>query len=208
MLLPLNDWRSYIHESHHSCSTLYVSYFFSQMFFNVFLSVLIHHPDSIPVTAEFRQCFYYFFIRNTRNQINIRLSGLQRSYTRTLRYFRALRVVDRVVEAVLQLRLSSECRKSLLQMTHCAHCAGLPGNSQTCSGLCLNTLRGCLMDLGDLVEPIRDFSRALNAMKNEVTQFNFYNQVTFVSSYIFTLIRDTTSNFRNILTEVSSKNDC
>ncbi len=180
------------------------------MFLNLSLFTFIRNPEAlgIIVTDEFRQCFYDTILEMRGNQIQTWLNGFQRSYNLTLRYFRALRVVDRVVEAVLQLRLSSECRKSLLRMTHCAHCAGLPGNSQTCSGLCLNTLRGCLMDLGDLVEPIRDFSRALNAMKNEVTRFNFYNQVSFVSSNIFNLIRSTTSDFRNILTEVSSKYDC
>ena len=173
------------------------------MLLNLSFSAFLGHPDTprILATEEFHQCFNTIILERSADQFQIWVRGFQRAYDKSLRYFRALRVVDRVVNAVLRLRLSSECKKSLLKMSHCAQCAGLPGESKTCIGLCQNTLRGCLLDLGDLVEPIRDFSHALIAMKDLALAFNVYTQITFLETYIFrvTLFED----YIAIATEVS-----
>ncbi len=173
------------------------------MYFKLYLATFLANPEApsdLQNTGELRQCFYNIFLESKESQIQNWLNGFQRAYTRTLRYFRALRVVDRVVEAVLNFRMSELCQRSLMRMTHCSHCAGYMDGP--CNGMCQNTLRGCLMDLGELAEPMQDFSEALVAMESEARAYNVYNQVTFLSSYFFTLVRETTASFRDIVQEV------
>ena len=130
-------------------------------------------------------------------QVQNWLNGFQRAYTHSLRYFRALRVMDRVVDAVLALGLSKQCQTSLMRMTRCSQCAGV--SALPCNRLCLNTLRGCLVDLGDLVEPIREFSQALIRMEEQARSYSLYSQITLLSSYFFQTVSDTRTDF---ITEV------
>ena len=160
-------------------------------------------PSEIDNTEEFRQCFYDIFLETKGEELEIWLNGFQRAYNGTLRYFRALRVVDRVVNAVLGLDLTDQCKNSLMRMTHCAHCASFPSSTLTCPGLCLNTLRGCLLDLGDLAEPVRDFSQALVAMEDKAMENNVYDQITLLSSHFFELVLGSSNEFITIREEVS-----
>lgn len=113
-----------------------------------------------------------------------------------MRYFRALRVMEKVVDGVMSRQnLTEQCKVSLMRMTECARCAGLTSSAKSCQGMCLNTLRGCLLDLGDLVEPMQVFSQALVGMKNRVLVFNPFNQITLVQSYVFQLISSSGANF-------------
>ena len=128
------------------------------------------------------------------------LNGFQRAYNHSLHYFRALRVVDRVVDAVLALGLSKQCQASLMRMTRCGQCAGI--SALPCNSLCLNTLRGCLVDLGDLVEPIQEFSQALIRMEEQARNYELYDQITLLSSYFFQAVSDTSTDFFTIVAEV------
>ena len=120
-----------------------------------------------------------------------------------MRYFRALKAMERVVDGVLsQPGLSEECQVSLMRMTDCARCAGFSDSAQSCNGLCLNTMRGCLLDLGDLVAPMQEFSEALVMLKNRVLTFSPFVQITLLQSHIFSFISSNNGLFFTIITEV------
>jgi hypothetical protein len=121
-----------------------------------------------------------------------------------MRYFRALKAMEKVVDGVRSRQsLSEQCQASLMRMTDCAHCAGFPGSTQSCKGLCLNTMRGCLMDLGDLVEPVEEFSQALVGLKDSVITRSPFLQVAFLQGHVFRFISDSTNAFYSIIGEVS-----
>lgn len=172
----------------------------------MFLASILDNPGAptFENTAEVRQCFYSYFQREKGSEVHDWLNGFQRAYNLTMRYFRALRVVDRVVEAVVtRHHLSEQCKISLMKMVHCSHCAGYSGTTQSCNGLCLNTMRGCLLDLGDLVEPIQTFSQALAALKDRALTFNTFHQIDLLNSNVFTLIDSTSGDLFGVLSSVS-----
>ena len=175
-----------------------------QLFLDLSYTTFIIHPSAsnFLTTLEIRRkCFERIILERKGVEIQNYLFSFQRLYGHTLRYFRALRAVDRVVEAVRDYRLSDECKKSLLRMTHCDSCAGYSLHSRPCNGLCLNTARGCLIDFGDLVKPIQDFSRALIAMKNSVDVQLSFSQLP---QSIFAFISSVSDEFFPILSEVST----
>ena len=180
---------------------------FPQLFFDVYLTSYHAIPGTppIPNTASFRQCFYEVFLDDLEARVEDWFLGFNRSFTQLLRYFRALRVVNHVVRRVQNDQgISEQCQEALLRMTRCDQCAGYPDSTSSCNGMCMNTLRGCLVDLGDLVEPIQEFSRALVTFKNQVLTVNsFFQQIPLLQSSIAIVITtgfgsfvDTTSPVR------------
>ena len=163
----------------------------SQIMFEVYLASfkIRVRTNNLPLSDEgFQNCFYNYFLELHGEDLGNWLGGFQRSYNLTLRYFRALHAMDKVINLIMEYSLSEQCNVALMKMTHCAHCAGHPKSIKSCNGLCLNTMRGCLAGLLDLVEPIRPFTESLIAMKDKVQTFSPYTQITLLNTYIFSMI--------------------
>ena len=155
--------------------------------------------NDLPDTPEFRSCFFDYFVELRGDAIYNKLNGFLRAYNLTMRYIRALRLLDSVIEEVMDMTLTSQCQDAIMKMTHCSQCAGYNGDLLPCRGLCLNSLRGCLVDLVDLVEPVKEFTAAivnLNKLMNDT--FNPWDQITLLNSYFFQTVSYTRLEITNI----------
>ena len=163
------------------------------------------YPDTLPNTHEFRQCMYDFFIDLRGEKIFIELNGFLRAYNLTMRYVRALKMIENVIEGILDLPLTEQCQSALMKMTYCSQCAGYNGQLLPCQGLCMNTLRGCLVDYVDLIEPIQETSKALVELNRVMERdFNPWNRITILNSYFSRTATETQRDIVNIRQNVSS----
>ena len=161
--------------------------------------------DPLPNTKSFRQCFYNFFIDLRGERITTELNGFLRAYNLTMRYVRALKMIENVIEGILDLPLTDQCQSALMKMTYCSQCAGYNGDFLPCQGLCMNTLRGCLVDFADLVGPFQATSSALVEMNRILESYNPWDQITTLNPYFIRMATDTQRDFTNIRNNVSSE---
>lgn len=172
---------------------------FPQVYYEVFLAAYFSSPSTsatanqLPSSSAFRQCFYQVFLENKGDTLATELKAFQRSFNRTMRYLRALRSLDRVILSTVEYLLRPECQASIMKMTHCSSCAGVV--APTCDGLCLNVMRGCLVDLSDLFQSLDNFSAALVELQSAISSRNelyyFWSQLDLFQSNLFILISDT-----------------
>ena len=158
-------------------------------------------PSVLPNTEAFRACFFDYFVELQGDAVLTKLNGFLRTYNRTMRYIRALKMIDMVIEGILDLPLTHQCQDALMKMTYCSQCAGYNGDLLPCKGLCLNSLRGCLIDFADLVVPVREASEALVRLKKELsstTSSNQWDQITVLSPYFFEIVGTTRDAFTEI----------
>lgn len=149
--------------------------------------------NQLPDTTEFRQCFFNLFHEDNGDQLNQDMNAMYRSFNQTMYYLRALRRLDHVIEATSDYMLSEDCRTAIMKMTHCAGCAGQP--SSPCDTLCLNVIRGCLVDLSDMFGPFEEFSGALIELHRSISQADglhyLWAQMNFLHTYFFRTVSDT-----------------
>ena len=137
-----------------------------------------------------RSCLFDYFLETRGVSVANRLHVFLRAYSRLMRYVRALKLMDVVIEGVLDLPLTKQCQDALTKMTHCSQCAGYTADLLPCQGLCHNNLRGCLVDISDLVKPIREFTDAMVTMNNQLNiSYNPWDQITLLRSYFFTVLQ-------------------
>ena len=79
---------------------------------------------------------------------------------------------------------------SLVKMDMCSSCAGYV-SLRSCKGLCLNLLRGCLVDLSDLEDPLSSFSQALMDINQHVAETDILNRLVGFEQSLFELIGST-----------------
>ena len=162
------------------------------MFFDIYIAAYLVVPDnpSLPDSADVRDCFYNYFINGYSENIDIWFGRFQEEFNEAMHYLRAIRAVELVVEGVLNYEVTEQCKISLMKLESCASCAGYESSSMSsCNGLCLNILRGCLLDLSDLVQPIKSFSQVLITMKDHIKlSRSFFNQVDQVQKYVYTFL--------------------
>ncbi len=173
------------------------------MIFELFLIVYFDASDYRPETHEARQCFYDYFHEQQQSQLDESVESLKKAMDSVMRYLRALRVGDRIIDSMLGYRLTVQCEQSLMKMKYCANCAGYSSSLQSCDGLCMNTIRGCFVDLLDLVEPIEAYSEALAAMRDRIIRIDPFNAITFINIDIIRTFSLLTSSQDQIVTNVS-----
>ena len=203
-----DDFYDYLRDAMYTGSICEIGNKFMQVNFEVFLAAFLG-GDSGAQFVEllksplYRSCFY-------DNFVNLYSSELGHTYSfrhftnilnQTMHYLRALYISDHIIESVLSQGLTKQCRNAILKMTHCSQCAGY-SSPATCSGLCLNTMRGCLVDLSDLAEPFRQFTQAVVWMKEQVEPI--INQLTFIHVHFLNVIQFVNSERQAISKEVSS----
>ena len=143
----------------------------------------------VPDTETARSCLFDHFLETSGDIVTNGLTGFLRSYNVLMRYIRALRLMDMVIEGCLELPLTRQCQDALLKMTYCSQCAGYSADLLPCQGLCQNSLRGCLVDLSDLVEPIREFTDAMVNMRRVLADvYNPWDQITLLNSHFFIVL--------------------
>ncbi|XP_076010529.1 glypican-5-like [Genypterus blacodes] len=110
-----------------------------------------HHP---PPAAGHDDC-----LRMTRQDVSpfgphprLLVGGLSQALAAGRALSRLLRLAGEVVNATERAGLSRECGRGLVRMQYCSHCRGLT-LIRPCTGLCINTMRGCLVGVSELGAP-------------------------------------------------------
>ena len=160
--------------------------------------------DQLPNTDEFIQCFFNLFLEDNKQVLSLHLNAMLRSYNQTMYYLRALKRLDSVIVATVDYVLNDRCQSSIMKMTHCANCAGY--SESPCNDLCLNVMRGCLVDLSDMFTPLERFSEALIKLENTISERNglyyLWGQMNMLHSYFFMMVSETFGQAIEIETKV------
>ncbi len=114
------------------------------------------------------------------------------SYKLVMEIFRAIRVRDRVIESLFEMKFTDNCNASLFRMTYCARCRGHPVDYPylPCRDLCLNTMRGCMVDTLYLVDSMDALTKAIRKLRQKL-EINDVKTALFSS--FFAMINDTSS---------------
>jgi hypothetical protein len=184
-----------------------ISYKFNKLFYEVFLAILEADPavdtSVYPNNDTFNICLYRYYLELNSEDVHKRFLAFTRSFNRTLYYIRALNTAQEFINEVMALDYSPQCQQAIMKATYCAQCSGYPSTVATCAGLCLNTLRGCLIDFVDLYEPFRRFTTAVIRMKEYLDgNVNLFNHIGLLTTGFFDVITTTQRMSRTINEEI------
>ncbi|XP_064456614.1 glypican-6-like [Ornithodoros turicata] len=102
---------------------------------------------------------------------------VKRSFVATRTFVQALGIGKDVAQAVMDLGPSTECSASLMKMSYCPHCRGLP-DLKPCSSYCHSVMQGCLNHHVQLDTEWSNFIDALLNLANRLeTSFNIESVV-------------------------------
>lgn len=149
-----------------------------------------------------RDCFYKLFVETEGSHVDEWRTAFRFSLDTLMYYLRGLRSADLLIEALTKHSVSSQCKASLVKMDRCSACAGY-NSLRSCKNLCINLLRGCMVDLSDIQEPLTTLSESLVELNNQISSNNFYNRLVTLEHNIFTLIGRTATSVFNIRQRVS-----
>jgi hypothetical protein len=137
-------------------------------FFSVFPDTLISisgNTNAKQPTLEYRNCLKHKlsamqpkpFHDHTR-----KISMLLDAALSPVRSFiKALQLAMDSIETAEKFTLSESCVNALTRLTYCSQCSGYV-SVQPCEGLCLNVLRGCLVELRGMEHHYSEFTNALH----------------------------------------------
>ena len=201
-----DDFYEYLRDAMYTGSTCQLGSKFMQVNFEVFLASYLSTEygsladNLITTSGAYRRCFYDYFVELYSAELGYSFRHFTRIFNQTMRYMRALYIADHVMETVLSQDLTGSCRNAMLKMTHCSQCATY-SSPDTCGSFCLNTMRGCLVELSDLAGPFREFSEAVVRMKDRLEPI--IDQLTLIQVDFFDVIRFADIQGGTIANEVS-----
>ena len=190
----------------HACQ---IGYIFNKLFFEIFLAVLEADPGvdttRYPTTdSKFNLCLYNYYLETSSESTHTKFIALTRSFNRTLYYLRALKTAEDLLDKLTGLEFTPQCELALVKSTYCAQCSGHASSVVQCEGLCLNTLRGCLVDYADLYEPFKRFTTAAIRMKEYLDErVNPFKHIEQLTTGFFDVITDTQHKSHAIDQDVS-----
>ena len=201
-----DEFYNYLRETVLTGNSCEIGLKFNKLYFEIFLAVLEGDPSVdtsvYPDTREFKLCMYEYYLERSSEEIHTRFVALTRSFNRTLYYIRALNAAEELLNRVYELEFTPQCKQALAKLTFCAQCGG--HSARPCAELCLNTLRGCLIDYADLYEPFRRFTLSAIRMKNYLnSNVNPFTHLEQLRTKVFNVIHDTSSDSHNINRNVS-----
>ena len=167
---------------------------FQRMLYKVYTSAYANTGGQIN-TAQFNQCSYEYFTESNSQFVNTSYSSFATSFNKLVLFMRAMRVSSVVLDSVSSSPLTKPCVAALAKISNCSVCLGVPVEAAPCSGLCTNILRGCLVDMAELVEPFQDYLSTLVDFKNRMlTDYNPWNQIVYIESNIIKFISSLVTN--------------
>ncbi|KAL5475475.1 hypothetical protein EMCRGX_G025294 [Ephydatia muelleri] len=151
------------------------------------MSVYFVNTGSRANSTQFQQCSYEFFVETHSQLVNTSYTNFALSFDRLVLYLRALGASSTVLRSLPSSPASTKpCASALARISNCSTCLGTPGSVAPCDGLCTNMLRGCLVDLAELVGPFQEYVNALADFKNSLLRdYNPWDQITLLQSTIF-----------------------
>lgn len=76
-------------------------------------------------------------------------TAVMSTFISTRSFSQALILSGEVMRRVSQVRMTPECRRSVMKMTYCPHCRGM-ASAKPCPNYCLNVMKGCLANNADM----------------------------------------------------------
>ena len=182
---------------------------FCQTFFNIYLASFFGHPANraFPKTTKAQACVSEYYIRTEGVKLEEKLGLFMQSFRSLMYYLRGLRASELVVKKLSQLSYSTQCQLSLMKLDRCSACAGYAA-LRPCKSMCINMLRGCLVDVSDLEQPVTSLSQALGGMNEHFADLDFNQQLVSFEQYIFDLIGSTSNRAFNIRNQVRVPHIC
>ena len=184
-----------------------IGYKFNKLFFEIFLAVLEADPNvdtsQFPNNNDFNLCLYDYYVETSSENIHKWFVGFTRSFNRTLYYLRGLNTAEKLLDTIANTEFTPQCKQALLRSTFCAQCTGFESDIKPCRGLCVNTMRGCLMDYADIYQPFKKFTSAAIRMKEYLEhRANVFTQIDQLTNKVFEAITNIQSRGRSIHEEV------
>ena len=181
-----NNFYAYLIAAVDTRNTCQLYDLFQRMLYNVYMSVYFANTGGAVNTTQFLQCSYEYFVETNAQFVNTSYSGFATSFNKLVLFLRALRVSSVVLESVASTPLTKPCVASLAKIANCSTCLGTSTGAAPCEGLCENILRGCLVDLAELVGPFQDYLNTMVDFKNNLLfSYNPWNQIVLVTNTIF-----------------------
>jgi hypothetical protein len=153
---------------------------FQRMLYNVYMDFA--NPRGQINSTQFQQCSYEFFVEFYSQFVNYYYTHLAISLDRLVLYLRALGVSSTVLRSLLSSPPSKPCVSALARISNCSSCLDVPGSVEPCNGLCINVLRGCLVDLAELVGPFQEYVNTLVAFTNNFEVSNPWTDIAEIPS--------------------------
>ena len=209
-----DDFYLYLRQTVTTGNTCDLADEFNKIYFKMYTAAFFGHPlikttGPSPSTDAFNQCFYQYFHRENAEVITQHYLAFTRTYNHTMYYLRALRYADLVLEQILDFTLTDQCKNSLMRMSYCAQCAGYDTAYTPCHGLCMNSLRGCLLELSEIKPAFEQFSATLLRMKEGLeNSFNPFLQIQQIPPPFLDHINLVVNNIQAIKNDVSAGHMC
>ena len=155
---------------------------FQRMLYNVYMSVYFFVVDGQINSTQFQQCSYKYFTEMRSEFVNESYIGIALTFPKLVLYLHALGVSSTVLRSLPSSPPSKPCVSALARISNCSSCLGVPGSVEPCNGLCINVLRGCLVDLAELVGPFQEYVNTLVAFTNNLNFYNPWNAIADVAN--------------------------
>lgn len=138
--------------------------FFIEVFPDFLVSVS-GRTDAKQLTLEYRNCLKHELSAMQPKPFDDHTRKISKSLDAALSpvrsFIKALQLAMDSIETAEKFTLSESCLNALTRLTYCSQCAGYV-SVQPCEGLCLNVLRGCLVELRGMEHHYSEFTNALH----------------------------------------------
>ena len=129
-----------------------------------------HNLMTNPCSEKFEKHFIDTWINSSLNSL--------------VHQFNNLRLMSEVFELtqsllsdIKQHKFNHQCVDSLFRLRHCSYCVGNHYSIPVCDGHCINTIRGCMVDLYELRPHVTNLRTKLKTItttaSNEMSPFRF-----------------------------------
>ena len=172
---------------------------FYRTFYRVFMVTFLAYSfdgqsSRVPDTRHWDECTYESFISIFGDLVGVQYDGFIRSFKPLVLYIRSMEVLKSALKSISDFHLSSSCQKALLRMTECKLCAGYTAEEKPCEELCLNSVRGCIFGIEELVDPLKKLVQELSRMAQLLQgHYSTAQQINYLGSFFFRVIDDTTA---------------
>jgi len=160
------------------------------------------HPFNVDFvySDKAHSCLYSYYLNTEGPRVDHWRSLFMQYFDALMYYLRGLHASETLIEKVYAHAMTKQCKFSLMKMDRCSVCAGYT-SLRPCKGLCMNLLRGCLVDFSELEGPLMELSQALVEMNEHFLPIQ--RRIKDLEQNVFNLVGDTSLNVFTIKPRVS-----
>ena len=172
-----NDFYTYLAEIPRTLDMCSLSDEVNKVLFKVYRATIVTASNNQLLVRQpeaYQQCFYNYFITTKAVTVQTFYDRFEKSFRRFWYFMRSRKVIRDVVNGLIEYTstFTSSCQQSLLQAIDCARCSGY-ADIKVCHNLCMNTLRGCLVDFKEVGTAFATMYASLKSLERQMlSQFN------------------------------------